>query len=248
LALLVGLAWWYLFFTADRMSAMPDMDGMRDIVGMHAWTARDYVAMFVMWAVMMVGMMVPTAMRAIRIYTTVAQAASERGSLIASVYFFVLGYVLVWTAFSVFATLLQAGLDALGLLSPTMASSSALLGAGLLVVAGLYQLTPWKDVCLRHCQMPATYLAGRFGPRLVDAVGLGVRHGGYCLGCCWLLMLLLFVGGVMNLVWIAAITGFVLLEKLLPTRFFVSRGASVLMIAVGVAFLIVESLFWMSIE
>ena len=117
-----------------------------------------------------------------------------------------------------------------------MVSSSAYLGAGLLIAAGVYQLTPWKDVCLKHCQSPAQYLAGRFGPRALDGLKLGVGHGSYCLGCCWLLMCLLFVGGVMNLVWIALITGFVMLEKLLPATYELSRVSAALMIATGLGY------------
>ncbi len=241
LTVVVGLSWWYLFLLAEDMAAMSGMSGMAmgEMAGMRPWTPLDFLLMFVMWAVMMVGMMVPTAVRAISIYARVAGQASARGSPVAATQVFVTGYVLVWAAFSLGATALQAALDALGLLSPAMRSSSPLLGAGLLILAGVYQLTPWKDTCLRHCQSPAAYLAGRFGPRAVDGLSLGLRHGLYCLGCCWVLMVLLFLGGVMNLLWIAAIATFVLLEKVLPPALRVSRVAAVMMIAAGLAYLIV---------
>ena len=238
LTIVVALSWWYLFLLAEDMAAMSGMS-MDHMAGMHPWTPMDFLLMFVMWAVMMVGMMVPTAVRAIFIYARVASQADDRGSPVSATHFFVAGYVLVWAVFSLGATALQAALDAVGLLSPAMRSSSPLLGAGLLVAAGVYQFTPWKDTCLRHCQSPAAYLAGRFGPRVVDGLGLGVRHGLYCLGCCWVLMLLLFLGGVMNLLWIAAIAAFVLLEKVLPPALRVSRIAAVMMIASGVAYLVI---------
>ncbi|HEY5681927.1 MAG TPA: DUF2182 domain-containing protein [Pseudomonadales bacterium] len=238
LSIVVALSWWYLFLLAQDMADMAGMP-MGDMAGMHPWTALDFLLMFLMWAVMMVGMMVPTAVRAIYIYARVASQAQARGSPVAATQIFVAGYVLVWAAFSLGATALQAALDALGLLSPAMRSSSPLLGAGLLVAAGVYQLTPWKDTCLRHCQSPAAYLAGRFGPRALDALSLGIRHGLYCLGCCWVLMLLLFLGGVMNLLWIAAIAAFVLLEKVLPPALRVSRLAAVMMIASGAAYLMI---------
>ncbi|MBL4819433.1 MAG: DUF2182 domain-containing protein, partial [Gammaproteobacteria bacterium] len=130
----------------------------------------------------------------------------------------------------------QGQLTRLGLLSPMMTSSSSYFGAGLLIAAGFYQLTPWKDVCLKHCQSPAMFLAGKFGPGITDGVKLGIGHGAYCLGCCWLLMALLFVGGVMNLIWIVIIAFFVLLEKLLPARLRLSRVGACFMILSGIGY------------
>jgi predicted metal-binding membrane protein len=203
---------------------------------MEPWTPLDFLLMFIMWAVMMIGMMVPTASRAVLIYSGVARQAATRGSPLAGTTWFVAGYVLVWTAFSLGATTLQAGLNRLGLLSPTMTSASPWFGAALLLTAGIYQLTPWKDACLKHCQSPAEYLAGKFKPGTGGATGLGVRHGGYCLGCCWVLMGLLFLGGVMNLLWIAAITLFVLLEKLSPASWQVRSVSGWLMISGAAAY------------
>lgn len=235
LVFIVILAWAYLLLLAREMSAH-DMSG--DMCGMLDWVFKDYLMMFVMWAVMMVGMMVPTCIRSVTIYSRIANQAQGSCNAVAATYWFVLGYVIVWTGFSVVATLLQAMFNKLGMLSPMMVNSSSYLGAGLLIAAGLYQLTPWKDTCLVHCQSPAMYLAGRFGPRVLDGVGLGIRHGAYCLGCCWLLMALLFVGGVMNLLWIAAITAFVFMEKLLQTSIKVTRVSAVLMIVSGAVYFI----------
>lgn len=215
---------------------MPAMD-MGAMAGMRAWDATDFSLMFLMWCVMMVGMMVPTAMRAVLIYASIAKRASGQGTPVAATIWFVVGYILLWTAFSIAATVGQATLDTWGLLSPMMVSASATFGAALLISAGIYQLTPWKDVCLKHCQSPAMYLATRFKPGVGGAIGLGMRHGTYCLGCCWAIMALLFLGGVMNLLWIAAITGFVLAEKLLPPRLRLARVSGILMIVVGAMFL-----------
>jgi predicted metal-binding membrane protein len=234
----VGLAWGYLFYLAQHMTAtdMPAM-AMSAVPAMRMWNTTDFVLMFLMWSVMMVGMMVPTAMRALLIYGSIASRANAQGTSVASTIWFASGYVTMWTMFSLLATFMQYALERWGLLSPMMVSASVTLGATLLVVAGIYQLTPWKDVCLKHCQSPAIYLATRFKPGITDAVGLGARHGAYCLGCCWAIMVLLFLGGVMNLLWVAAITAFVLAEKLLPAQFQIARVSGVAMIIGGVAFL-----------
>ena len=238
LGAIVALAWLYLYALADSMGAMAGMDAgaMSGMAKNPAWTPLDFLLMFFMWAVMMVGMMVPTALRAVMIYVRVAGQAESQGNPLADTGWFVLGYVLVWTGFSLLATALQGGLHQFGLLSPTMSSASQLFGAGLLFAAGVYQLTPWKDVCLRHCQMPALYLAGKFTKGAAGAVNLGIRHGGYCLGCCWVLMGLLFLGGVMNLIWIAAITLYVLAEKLMPSQWQAARVAGWLMIGSAVIY------------
>lgn len=239
LAGVVALAWAYLYYLTLDMArmAMPTMD-MGTMAGMREWSTADFALMFLMWSVMMVGMMVPTAMRTVLIYASIARHATNQGTPIAATYWFAVGYLLVWTIFSLAATLVQGALDNWGLLSPMMVSTSATFGAALLIAAGLYQLTPWKDVCLKHCQSPAVYLASRFKPGIGGAIGLGFGHGVYCLGCCWAIMALLFLGGVMNLLWIAAITGFVLGEKLLPPRLRLARASGLAMVACGVVFLV----------
>lgn len=228
---LVVLCWLYLI-EASR--------GMADInaaMGMKPWSKVDFLLMFAMWTVMMVGMMVPTAIRSVLIFVQIGARAAERDRSFVSGYWFTLGYVLIWTFFSAAATVLQWFLDQAALLSPMMVSSSAFLGAFLLISAGAWQFSPVKDVCLRHCQSPVMYLATHFRPGISGAVSLGIQHGSYCLGCCWLLMSLLFVGGVMNLVWIAAITAFVLIEKLLPATLRISRLSGWVMIVAGVGYL-----------
>lgn len=234
LAGLVVLCWWYLIDMARGMDGMSSMNGA---MGIRPWTSVDFLMMFGMWAVMMVGMMVPTAVRSVLIFAQIGARAAAQGKPFVSGYWFTAGYVVIWTAFSAVATLLQWALDQAALLSPTMVSSSSSLGALLLVSAGAWQFSPVKDTCLRHCRSPATYFATYYRPGFSGAVHLGIRHGMYCLGCCWLLMGLLFVGGVMNLLWIAAITAFVLVEKLLPARLRASRMAGWGMIAAGAGYL-----------
>jgi predicted metal-binding membrane protein len=151
---------------------------------------------------------------------------------------FVSGYLVVWAVFSVAATLAQWGLDEAALLSPAMVTTSPYLGAGLLAAAGIYQMTPWKNACVSHCRGPFAFLqqhwrTGRFG-----AFVMGMQHGAFCLGCCWVLMALLFVGGVMNLVWIGAITGFVLVEKLLPPGKIAERITGAAMVLAAAAFML----------
>jgi predicted metal-binding membrane protein len=223
------LAWAYLYYLEKNMIGMD--------AGMRPWLATDFFMMFIMWAIMMVAMMLPTALRAILIYAGIAARGQQDESRITSIYLFSGGYIVIWTLFSVAATLTQWGLQSAALLSPMMVSSSVGLGAALLIVAGIYQFTPFKDACLKHCQSPIMYLAANYKKGNAQAFQLGLKHGGYCLGCCWLLMGLLFLGGVMNLIWILAITLFVLAEKLLPPILHGTRLSGATMIIVGVAFL-----------
>lgn len=210
LGALVVLSWIFLIDMAA------DMSGMEMVVPPMAWSAGDFAMMLGMWVAMMIGMMVPTAVRSVLIFSRLAANATAAGHAFASGYWFALGYVIAWSMFSVAATLLQWALDRLSLLSPMMTSSSAVLTGLILMGAGLWQLSPWKAACLRHCRSPVEFLAAHYSDGAGGAVRMGMSHGFYCLGCCWVLMGLLFVGGVMNVACIAAITAFVLAEKLLP--------------------------------
>ena len=147
---------------------------------------------------------------------------------------FVLGYLLSWAAFSGAATGLQWGLERVALIHQMMMwSINPIFTAALLIAAGLYQLTPLKTVCLEHCRSPAQYLAQHFRPGAAGAFRLGWRHGAYCLGCCWFLMALLFAGGIMNLVWIAGLAVYVLIEKVAPNGQLIARMAGAAMVLVG---------------
>ena len=198
------------------MSAMTSFMTMPEMTGMHH--SDDifprFWGLFVMWAIMMIAMMVPSATRTIMIYARIVRNNAGIAE-ISPTYLFIGGYILVWTGFSVIAALLQIYLEQAALLSPMMVSSSHLLGASLLILAGIYQLLPIKESCLRHCQSPQGFISEHYRPGMSGALRMGFKHGLYCLGCCWALMLLLFVAGVMNLLWVLLITLFVLLEKLL---------------------------------
>jgi predicted metal-binding membrane protein len=191
-----------------------------------------------MWAVMMVGMMLPSAAPAILLYAAVMKNSAGAQAPVARSYAFAGGYLLAWAGFSLAATLLQWALAEAGLLSMMMESSSRKLGAALLVIAGVYQWTPLKDKCLTYCRGPAAFIAQNFRPGIGGALTLGAHHGLYCVGCCWALMLLLFVGGVMSLLWIAAITIFVLLEKLAPLGAQGGRLSGALLVGAGIYLLL----------
>jgi len=221
-----ALSWIALVEMARGMDG-GSMAGM----GLRAWTPAHFALMLAMWVVMMAGMMLPSATPATLVYTAVARKASREGTPVAPVALFVAGYLLMWALFSLGATLAQWALERAALLSPMLVASSPGLGAALLVGAGVYQLTPLKDACLEHCRSPVHFIAAHWRPGLGGALRMGLEHGAYCLGCCWVLMGLLFFGGVMNLVWIAAIALFVLLEKAARG----GRWAGLGMILAGVA-------------
>ncbi len=189
---------------------------------------------FVMWTVMMAGMMLPSAAPTILLYGALVRKNGARGTVLPSVWIFAGAYLLVWAAFSVAATLLQALLERASLLTPAMAAASTGLSAFALVAAGLYQLTPLKRTCLNKCRNPLEFFITRWRPGPGGAFRMGLEHGAYCVGCCWALMLLLFVAGVMNLAWVALIAAFVFVEKLFPASVLVSRIASGMLILAGI--------------
>ena len=219
------LSWLYLFSMA---SGMP-MGAMQ----IQPWSANYFLMMFLMWAIMMVGMMLPSVAPTVLIYAAIARKATTGNTPIAPTGAFVSGYVVIWIAFSLFATTAQWGLDQAALLSPMMVSNSVGLGAVLIVTAGIYQWLPIKDKCLQQCRSPVDFITSHWQKGMTGAFRMGLSHGMFCLGCCWVLMSLLFVGGVMNLLWIAAITLFVLLEKILPLGDAGGRVIGLLMIATG---------------
>lgn len=202
------------------------------------WPTAYWLVMLAMWWVMMVAMMVPSAAPMILLYARVNRHAQKKGQMSEGVVptaWFALGYLLAWLAFSAAATALQWAGEQLGLLhAMTMWSLNKWLSASLLVAAGVYQLSPLKDICLRYCRSPAAYLSRNWRKGQLGALRMGLKHGLYCVGCCWFLMALLFVGGIMNLVWIAALAIFVLIEKLAPGGGWIARGAGVAMVAGGI--------------
>jgi predicted metal-binding membrane protein len=245
LVVLTVLAWAYVLWLAAGMTmGGMDMTGFRMIpagLGLMMpetapWASIEFVYVFVMWIVMMVGMMTPSVAPMVLIYARVGRQAVAQSKPFASSLWLAGGYLLAWTAFSLAATVAQWALQRAALLTPMMESSSALLAGVLLIAAGLYQCTPLKRICLRHCQAPLLFIQ-RHGGFRGDAFGsltLGARHGAYCVGCCWTLMALLFVGGVMNVFWIAALAIFILAEKLVPAGRLVSLVAGAALLAAGV--------------
>lgn len=204
-----------------------------------AWNFAAVALLIGMWWAMMIAMMTPSAAPAILLYARVHQHALATGQdqrQLAPAAAFATGYLLVWLGFSIAAALLQWGLEHAGLIAMMgMGSQSRWLSAAILIAAGLHQLTPLKQACLAHCRAPGAFLARHWRPNASGALRLGVLHGAYCLGCCWLLMALLFVGGVMNLVWIALLALLVLAEKAFPPGPWVARAAGVVLILWGVA-------------
>jgi predicted metal-binding membrane protein len=196
------------------------------------WGGADLGFNFVMWAVMMVAMMVPSAAPTVMLYRKLAAGRDARGGGALSA-LFLCGYLAVWTGFSLLATLAQWALHDAALLSPTMAAASPWLGGGLLLAAGAFQLTPLKQACLAHCRSPMAFLFGRWREGARGAFEMGAENGVYCAGCCWALMALLFVVGVMNLVWVAALAVIVLAEKVLPHGDRLGKAGGLALIAWG---------------
>jgi predicted metal-binding membrane protein len=240
LGVITVAAWVYVVETARRMAAgsagmsgqsmAPMMDAM---TGTQPWTGTEFVLRLAMWVVMMVAMMVPTAAPMTLMYAAVARKAAAQHNPLAPTFVFVAGYIAMWTLFSLVATIAQEALEKAALLSPMMVSRSAVFGAAVLILAGIYQFTPLKNACLRNCRAPARFLARYWRSGNLGAFRMGLRLGAYCVGCCWILMGLLFVGGVMNVLWIAAIAIFVLLEKTIPFGDISGRFAGAAMIAAG---------------
>ncbi|MFM1731241.1 DUF2182 domain-containing protein [Prescottella soli] len=240
LGVITAAAWVYVVVTARRTTTGSadaggrSMASMTDaMAGVQPWTATEFGLRLVMWVVMMIAMMVPTSAPMTLLYAAVARKAAAQRNPLAPTFVFVAGYIAMWTLFSLVATVAQHALDQAALLSPMMVSDSAVFGAALLIAAGIYQFTPFKDACLRNCRDPAHVLSRYWRTGNVGAFRMGLRLGAYCVGCCWIVMGLLFVGGVMNLLWIAAIAVFVLLEKTIPFGDVGGRFVGAAMILVG---------------
>ena len=230
LVLLPMVSWMWIVLMARDMYG--PMTGASSWMMTAQWDVRYLLLLWAMWAVMMTGMMLPSASPMLLLYGLIARRSAQ-GSAARPVYTLAAGYLLVWAVFSLGATALQVVLAGLLLVSSMMEITSPAAGAILLLIAGVYQLTPLKRACLRTCQSPFGFLMSRWRNGLYGAFTMGVQHGAYCVGCCWALMLLLFAGGVMNLTVIAALTALVAFEKL--TRFGVqgARVSGVLLILAG---------------
>jgi predicted metal-binding membrane protein len=234
LGAVVVLAWSYLLLGPGLEMDVMDMGGGQVMAMLPQWTPTYGLLVFVMWAVMMVAMMLPSAAPVTLLIVGIARRRAG-GPLGLPTAMFVAGYLAVWTGFAAAATLLQWWLEAMELLSETMALASMVAAAAALIAAGIYQWTPLKQACLRHCRSPLEFLLFHWRDGPAGAFASGLRHGAFCLGCCWMLMVLLFVGGIMNLAWIGGIALLVLAEKLLPWGGWTGRATGILMIAWGIA-------------
>ena len=235
----IAAAWAFLLLGAGIEMEMMDMGGGQLMTMLPEWTPSYVALIFIMWAVMMAAMMLPSAAPTVLLVAALARNRLANSNLVpATAMLFASGYFLVWCGFSIVATLMQWGLDEAGLLSENMAMANAVLAGAVLIAAGVYQWTPLKTTCLRHCRSPTEFLVRHWHRGTLGAVRTGIHHGLFCLGCCWMLMALLFVGGLMNLAWVAAIALFVLLEKTMPWGGRMSRLTGVLLALWGVASLV----------
>jgi predicted metal-binding membrane protein len=235
LVAIVAPAWVYLVLASLDMYGA--MDGLSAWMMRARWDAWFTVLIFAMWAVMMAGMMLPSAAPAILIYARVARSGAQPERTVLRTYLFAAGYLIVWMGFSIAATLLQRLLAAYAIVTPMMESATPFFAATLLALAGLYQWSDAKRACLLHCRGPVAFIASHWRRGAAGALRMGIAHGLYCVGCCWALMLLLFAGGVMSLTWIAGLSAFVLFEKASPFGESGDRFAGVVLLvaAAGVA-------------
>ena len=237
LAVVIGLAWAYLVHLDRQMSLSMAYDTKMVEMGMtmdRPWTAADAFFTWAMWVVMMVGMMAGTAAPVLFLFVA-ARRGRLNGHVWSAASMFAVGYILVWAGFSAGAALVQWALHQAAMLSPSVAASSPRVGGAILLMAGTYQLTPFKGACLTQCRSPLGFLMTHWHDGNLGALRMGVGHGWYCLGCCWAVMCVLFVVGVMNLVWVAALSVFVLVEKVGPAGVVVARVAGAIMIVAGLA-------------
>lgn len=241
---IVAVSWLYLWLEALRMDSMAMEAGAMGAMSASAmpmpspWSLGSLLPTFLMWAIMMCGMMIPSAAPAILLYASIVRKNRERGSVMPSAWIFTAGYLAVWTGFSAVAAVLQVALADMALLTPMMVSSSVWLNGGLLILAGVYQWLPVKEACLEKCRAPLQFFLFRWRPGVAGAFRMGAEHGTFCVGCCWAIMLLLFAVGVMNLMWVAAIAGLVLAEKLLPGGNVAGRLIGIALVVGGAALII----------
>jgi len=228
----VGLSWLYL----SRMNMPNDARGMicTATPGMAGAPLEHFAAAFLLWCVMMVAMMLPTAMPAIDIFGGFARKRMSVTGSAPPISLFVSGYIAVWTVYSVFAAVGQTALSRASLLAPTLQSISIALSVAILLLAGTFQFTSFKDACLTQCRSPFPFFLANWRDGKLGAFMLGLEHGSYCLGCCWALMGLMFVFGAMNLLWMGALSLFMLGEKIAPASWHLNRGAGVVLIVWGI--------------
>jgi predicted metal-binding membrane protein len=232
LAGVTAVAWAYMMYLARAMGKPTGIE--MAMARMQVWGTGDFVLMFIMRAVMMVAMMTPSATPMILTFCRIHRRRYEQRDPIVATSVFLAGYLVVWSVFSAVATVAQWRLHHAALLSSMMVSNSPLFGGMLLIGAGVFQFTPIKNACLTHCRSPIGFFMTEWREGTRGAFYMGVHHGIYCVGCCWLLMALLFVAGVMNLLWVAVIAAYVFVEKIVPAGNWVGRAVGLCTIAAGV--------------
>ncbi len=248
----IALSWVYLLvgagmgmsaFEMTRMSQLGVAGGMSD-AGMASmamtpavWTPGYAALIFFMWWVMMVAMMLPSAAPMILLFAAVNRKQRETGHPHVATSIFAVGYLAAWAGFSLVAVILQWGFERTGILSPMLVGTNVIFGGVLLLAAGVYQLTPIKHACLRHCRSPLAFLSTHWRRDARGALRMGLVHGAFCVGCCWFLMGLLFFGGVMNLYWIAGLALFVLFEKIVPAGHWLGYATGVALLVWGAGML-----------
>jgi predicted metal-binding membrane protein len=234
LAAISALSWIYLYWLMQPMADMAEMLP----AAFAPWNAADFALNFAVWWAMMPGMMLPSAAPMIMTFATVNRRKRERGQPFVPTALFASCYLIAWGLFGVLAALADWGIERAALISPATQRLSPALGAVVIIAAGLYQLTPLKYACLTQCRSPFEFVLTRWRDGKIGALRMGLEHGLYCLGCCWLLMALLFAAGLMSLLWMAALAIFVLAEKLFPAGPWIARGGGVALLGLALYLLI----------
>lgn len=231
LATVTALSWLYVY---RQMAPMAEMADIAAPAAFAPWTATDFALNMAIWWAMMPGMMLPSAAPMILTFAAINRHKRQRGQPFVPTMAFTSGYLIAWGVFGVFATFADWGLERAALISPINGRLTPFLGAIVVTAAGLFQLTPLKSACLTHCRSPFDFVLNHWREGTAGALRMGLEHGLYCLGCCWFLMALLFAAGIMSLLWMAAITIFVFIEKLFPAGQWIARIAGVAMLGFGI--------------
>jgi len=232
------LAWVYIIYLYKQMAVM-NMDALFFAMPMTpSWTMTDFALLFLMWFVMMIAMMTPAVAPLILIFAMVNRQRKQQNRPFVNTAYLMTGYFVVWAAFSLAATSLQWLLQQISMLNPEMKTTNKILGSVILIATGIFQFTAFKHTCLQYCRTPIEFVHRHWKEGKPGALRMGIQNGFYCLGCCWMLMVVLFVAGIMNLLWVAIIALFVLIEKISSQTKWISYVAGFVLILYGVLFLI----------
>ena len=241
LTVLFLMGWAYMGYMAWAMQNMDVVEmWMPPMTDTRAWELYDFWMLILMWVVMMIAMMTPSILPMVSLFVTVSRRKREKDQTYVSTLIFLGGYLIAWVLFSVVISLVQYPLHLGGWLNPMMNSRSYLLSGGILVLAGLYQWTPFKDACLKQCRTPLNFLMTCWREGNSGAIRMGLLHGFYCIGCCWALMAVMFAVGVMNVLWMMVIAIFVLAEK-------ISRFSALLFRVISGTVLVIWGVYWLSL-